>query len=632
MSQHLQRLQNLAKTLDTSIEEINKAMHQLEQQMLSLIVVGEFKKGKSTFINALLGEPLLPSDILPTTATINRVTFGTTPSVTVRFKNNQEEHIQIEDLDTYVTKLTSETEERSRTVEEAVLRYPIPLCEHKVEIIDTPGLNDDDEMTAVTLSALERTQVVVIVTSATAPFAESESLFLTETILAQGIRHIVFVVNGIDQIRKASDVERLLTSIQQRISQSIETWAAEEYGTDTPEYEQYLKRIGTVQVHGLSAKQALSAKIAKDEALLKTSRFSDFEAALETLITQNRQQIAHQMLADTLTVGCQQALAIIEKRQAALTADNQQSAAAIQQLTQGLYDLRNQVKAGFADITPDSHQMKKSVEAVISALPEQIMKKAETVLDEALQAPDKKKGSAAPKLASKIQSALLLYTAKIESEITTGLKQAVVAHRQQNKAIFKAFNQHTEDLQRHCCHVEATYGREIFTPQSLTDESISISPLYDLISIDATALDNRLDSLTSELGIYAVAGATVGTLFGGPLGTAVGGAIAAGYEKNRYAKTMKKHRPQMLESIRVQIGTSSIREKAQRYITAETKKISQRLEQSQQQLNTAIDRAERHIFAVQGAQEAKETTNQKHIDMIKSEIEDIVQQTTQLVS
>src|SRR5215510_7431510 len=62
--------------LDGSAGEIAGVLTRMESDKFSVVVVGEFKRGKSTFINALLGVDVLPADVLPTTATLNRVTYG----------------------------------------------------------------------------------------------------------------------------------------------------------------------------------------------------------------------------------------------------------------------------------------------------------------------------------------------------------------------------------------------------------------------------------------------------------------------------------------------------------------------------------------------------------------------------
>ncbi|HBY76853.1 MAG TPA: dynamin family protein, partial [Cyanobacteria bacterium UBA11148] len=313
--QNLEYLHRTAKTLALSTRDIENALVQVENQTFSVVVVGEFKRGKSTFINALLGQDILPSDILPTTATINRVVFGSTPSVTIHFKDGSDQSIAIEQLANYVTKLTSDAEAVSSRVQEALIRYPLHYCRNGVEIIDTPGLSDDDIMTEVTLSVLRRTEVVIMVTSAISPFAESEGVFLTETLLKQGINHILFVVNGIDHFKRAEDADRILQSITQRIKKHIHDWATCQFGEESQEYNAYMKRVGTPRVYGLSSQQALQAKRTRDTFLLKHSKFQEFETSLSRLLTEERQRISLQMSVEAAIAAANQILKTIETQQ-----------------------------------------------------------------------------------------------------------------------------------------------------------------------------------------------------------------------------------------------------------------------------------------------------------------------------
>ena len=59
----------------------------IKSKKYNVAVMGEFKKGKSSLINALLGSNILPADVTPTTATINRITYGIVPTVVINYKN-----------------------------------------------------------------------------------------------------------------------------------------------------------------------------------------------------------------------------------------------------------------------------------------------------------------------------------------------------------------------------------------------------------------------------------------------------------------------------------------------------------------------------------------------------------------
>ena len=142
------RLKNLFNQLclHKSIPPIENEIGRSENKSFSVAIVGEFERGKSTFINALLGRDILPSNIMPCSATLNRITYGLTPSVKVIFKDGTEEKVAIAQLENYVTKLTEESEEMATNVKEAVVSYPVHYYQNSVNIIDTPGLNDQSSM------------------------------------------------------------------------------------------------------------------------------------------------------------------------------------------------------------------------------------------------------------------------------------------------------------------------------------------------------------------------------------------------------------------------------------------------------------------------------------------------------
>ena len=106
------------------MEEIRQEQELIRTRKFRVAVVGEFKRGKSSFINALLGREILPVDALPTTATLNRITYGALPRAYLRYKDEKVEEVEIGELSRYVTKLTQESEDAASRIEEAVVEYP----------------------------------------------------------------------------------------------------------------------------------------------------------------------------------------------------------------------------------------------------------------------------------------------------------------------------------------------------------------------------------------------------------------------------------------------------------------------------------------------------------------------------
>ena len=281
--------------LEKSIQLTDDVLQRLENNSFSIAVVGEFKRGKSTFINAILGQGILPSDILPTTATINRITYGIKPLVKIHFKDGREEQIAIDQLTNYVTKLTLESENIAVTVQESVVYYPVNYCQNHVDIIDTPGLSDDENMTAVTLSILPHVDVAILVIMAQSPFSDSERDFLENKLLEEDLGRIIFVVNGIDRCNTPEEAEKVVKNVEERIKKYVLQYAQEQFGKDSEEYKAYLSRIGQLKVFGLSAYQALQAKSRGDSNLLTQSKFPQFETALENFLSEERGAIGLQV-------------------------------------------------------------------------------------------------------------------------------------------------------------------------------------------------------------------------------------------------------------------------------------------------------------------------------------------------
>lgn len=145
---------------------IAQEQERIRTRRFCVAVVGEFKKGKSSFINALLGQELLPVDVSPATATVNRITYGTVPRAYVCYKDGSRREVEIGELARYVTKLTEESEENAAGIKEAVVEYPSVFCQNYVDLLDTPGMNDEEGMSQITMSSLSTIDLAIVTVSA----------------------------------------------------------------------------------------------------------------------------------------------------------------------------------------------------------------------------------------------------------------------------------------------------------------------------------------------------------------------------------------------------------------------------------------------------------------------------------
>ncbi|MEC7987978.1 MAG: dynamin family protein [Myxococcota bacterium] len=304
----LRDIRHLATSLNSSpqtITPLQEMQQRLEEDVFRIAIVGEFKRGKSTLINALLGQEILPSDVLPCSATLNRVTYGLQPKVELRFKAKAEEdegtveHIEIDQLSAYVTKLTPESEKRASDIEEAIVYFPTKYCRDKADIIDTPGLNDDSAMTNVTLKVLPEVDACVLVILAQSPFSAYEADFLKQ-MLTHDLGRVLFVVNRMDEIRRPRDRKRIVDLVRSRITKAIEDRVAELHERDSDDYVQALQDIGAPKIFAISGGLALDAKLEDDAELLKESGFPVFEASLERFLTVERGLVRLTMAANVI--------------------------------------------------------------------------------------------------------------------------------------------------------------------------------------------------------------------------------------------------------------------------------------------------------------------------------------------
>src|SRR5215207_5156857 len=84
-----------AKSLKERVER--ELVKKLDEDRFHLVVVGEFNHGKSTFVNALLGETVLPTGVTPTTAAIHHLKYSEKPEATIVRTNGNRESVTFGD-------------------------------------------------------------------------------------------------------------------------------------------------------------------------------------------------------------------------------------------------------------------------------------------------------------------------------------------------------------------------------------------------------------------------------------------------------------------------------------------------------------------------------------------------------
>lgn len=265
--------------------KIRETSDQIVSQIYRVAVIGEFKKGKSSLINALLGTEVLPTDILPMTAAINRVIYGDKKRITVHYKNGEAEERTVEELLDFGTKYDARREGVAKTVREIVVHYPSVFCKNHIELIDTPGLNDSEFMTEVTMSILGDVDTAIFVTSAREPLSMTEQDSILMLIGQPGIRHIIFVITCIDAFSVGEEQDRIIETIRQRLCENTMDTAAARYGDNPALLEKAQRILSRPDLYAVSSLLAMKGFVRDNEELLEESRFPNFKNSLLDYLT-----------------------------------------------------------------------------------------------------------------------------------------------------------------------------------------------------------------------------------------------------------------------------------------------------------------------------------------------------------
>lgn len=269
---------------DGELAVIDDLMTKLRSRQYTVAVIGEFNRGKSSLINALLGVSVLPADVIPTTATINRVVYSTEPYAKLHMHGGKEETIPLAMLVGRVTKLSEEAASAAQRVREAEIGYPTVFCQNNVAILDTPGLNETEEMDALTLESAAQADALIYTIHALYPFGISEAKAVCRLLECPNIRHILFTVGFIDTI-PPEDRERCLQKIQKRIIKLTDQLIEENETLSETDARRCRQIVREAAVLGVSAKMALDSFVNGSVEQLRASGIEAYKKELMARLT-----------------------------------------------------------------------------------------------------------------------------------------------------------------------------------------------------------------------------------------------------------------------------------------------------------------------------------------------------------
>ena len=201
---------------ESDIEQLSKMMAAVSSDSVSALVCGEFKRGKSSFINAFLGEDLCPTDAGIATSVVSIIKYGKERKVIRLYgdiNNLQSEEIPFDAIEKYAKGTSLEVDNTTMLL----IELPSAKLESGLSLIDTPGVGGlDPRHLFLTLYVLPKADVTFFVVDAGEPLSSTELDFYKDKIIPYS-RSCKIILNKSD-LKTKEELEQIILDIKNKIS------------------------------------------------------------------------------------------------------------------------------------------------------------------------------------------------------------------------------------------------------------------------------------------------------------------------------------------------------------------------------------------------------------------------------
>lgn len=347
-----------ALALSQAEKNLGALAENLQQESFRIAVVGEFSRGKSTFVNALLGKKILPASKNPTTAIISVIAYNDTPKYTISLKKDAKElEVDEEDfinlkapknIDEYSEEWDEVIRQKSRieSIDHAKVYYPLDVCKGNVEIIDTPGLNDiDANRVEITYNYLDKADAIIFLLAADQALTATEAFFLQERISKNKFNDIFFLINRKDMLHGEEEERDVIEYVKRNIKNYLPT----DYLVDGKMFLVSSKQAILYRRNANGEELGRSALQKLPESLEATG-FIDFESALRSYLDQDKGR---------------ERIDLYHKRGLKILADIEES---INQSIQISQHSKKEIMTSMADLQPKLIKAKNDADVVLTNL------------------------------------------------------------------------------------------------------------------------------------------------------------------------------------------------------------------------------------------------------------------------
>jgi len=276
LAQDYELLQSLGPDYTSYKEQVSGLISRLESGRFHLAILGQFKRGKSTFLNALLGDAVLPSSVIPLTAVPTLITYNQEKTVRVKYIDGKDDGVFTSDDTTLIRKfieayVSEESNPKNKLqVLQVELTWPAEILAKGVVLIDTPGVGSTHKHnTEMTVNFLSQCDAALFLVSSDPPITEIELEFLHQ--ITDAIPRIFFLLNKIDYLN-----EEDIAVVSEFIRKTLV-----EKGSIS----------GDVQLYPVSAKQGLTARMEKDPVLWERSGLSEVSDHLVSFLAEEKTSV-----------------------------------------------------------------------------------------------------------------------------------------------------------------------------------------------------------------------------------------------------------------------------------------------------------------------------------------------------
>ncbi len=271
---------SLGEDYSDYLSEFESLRERLIAGQFRLAVLGQFKRGKSTLLNALLGDQLLPTDILPVTAIPTFIGHGEEAAVLVTFAGDESavsfDPASGQSLGDFLNEYVTEAgnPENYRKVERVEVSHPAELLRQGIVLIDTPGIGSTHKHnTEVAYQILPQCDAALFLVSPDPPITEAELTYLKD--IQQRLPRTFFLLNKVDFLDNAERIASLRFLADQL----------------APLCD------GIPQVLPISARNGLDSRQKNDVEGWKNSGLQQVEQNLIDFFAREKQQILHASLS-----------------------------------------------------------------------------------------------------------------------------------------------------------------------------------------------------------------------------------------------------------------------------------------------------------------------------------------------